>query len=194
MFCPRCGANQNEDLKFCNLCGANLNAVRQVVDTKETTRKFDWSDTWVAEMFLSGDAHKRRKLEIERERGLTPEVKRYNEIKAGVITASVGISLMIFLSVFMQGLIIGGKLPDDTVEILSRVWIAGVIPLFVGLALIINGVFVSKQIVEAAKRNALLEREVTPPLLRPADTTEFVRSPFSVTEESTKHLRGSGQG
>lgn len=55
MFCPRCGANQNEDLKFCNLCGANLQAVREVVDTKETTKKFDWSDTWVAEMFFSAD-------------------------------------------------------------------------------------------------------------------------------------------
>lgn len=193
MFCPRCGANQTEDLKFCNLCGANLNAVRQVVDTKETSKKFDWSDTWVAEMFLSGDAHERRKLEIERARGLTPEVKRYNEIKAGVITASVGISLMVFLLIFMQGLINGGKLPDDTVEILSRVWIAGVIPLFVGLALIINGVFVSKKIVEAAKRNVMPEREVNPPQLRSADTTEFVPSPFSVTEGTTKHLRGSGQ-
>lgn len=194
MFCPRCGANQSEDLKFCNLCGANLNAVRQVVDTKETTKKFDWSDTWVAEMFLSGDAHERRKLEIERARGLTPEVKRYNEIKAGVITASVGISLMLFLSVFMQGIINGGKLPNDTAEILSHVWFVGVIPLFVGLALIINGVFVSKKIVEAAKRSALPEREVNPPQLRSADTTEFVPSPFSVTEETTKHLRGSGQG
>jgi uncharacterized membrane protein YvbJ len=27
MFCPQCGANQSDDLKFCNLCGANLQAV-----------------------------------------------------------------------------------------------------------------------------------------------------------------------
>ena len=193
MFCPRCGANQNEDLKFCNLCGANLNAVRQVVDTKTVEKKFDWSDTWVAEMFLSGDAHERRKLEIERARGLTPEVKRYNEIKAGVITASVGISLMIFLAIFMQGLINGGKLPDDTAEILSRVWIAGVVPLFVGIALIVNGVFVSKKIVEAAKRTSLPDREVAPQLVRSADTNEFVPNRFSVTEGTTKHLRGSGE-
>ena len=193
MFCPRCGANQSEDLKFCNLCGANLNAVRQVVDTKTVEKKFDWSDTWVAEMFLSGDAHERRKLEIERARGLTPEVKRYNEIKAGVITASVGISLMIFLAIFMQGLINGGKLPEDTAEILSHVWIVGVIPLFVGIALIVNGVFVSKKIVEAAKQTSLPDREVTPQLIRSADTNEFVPNRFSVTEGTTKHLRGSSE-
>lgn len=191
MFCPRCGANQNEDLKFCNLCGANLQAVREVVDTKETTKKFEWSDTWVAEMFFSADEKKRRKLEQERLRGLTPEVKRYNEIKAGVITVSVGISLMLLLSVLMEGLIIGGKLPNDTIEILSRIWIVGVLPVLVGIALIINGVFVSKKIVEAEKRNVLPERETSSNLLRSADTTEFVARPFSVTEETTKHLRGS---
>jgi hypothetical protein len=193
MFCPRCGANQNDDLKFCNLCGANLNAVRQVVDAKQTPQKFDWSDTWVAEMFLSGDAHERRKLETERARGLTPEVKRYNEIKAGVITASVGIALMIFLNVFMQGIILGGKIPDDTAEILSRIWIAGVLPLFVGAALIVNGVLIGKKIVEASNRNVLPEKEVNPNLLRSPDTTEFVSPPSSVTEDTTKHLRDSRQ-
>jgi hypothetical protein len=191
MFCPRCGAKPSDDLKFCNLCGANLQAVREVVDTKETTKKFEWKDTWVAEMFLSADEQKRRKLEQERLRGLTPEVKRYNEIKAGVITVSVGISLMLLLAVLMQGLILGGKLPNNEIEILSRVWIVGALPLFVGIALIINGVFVSKKIVEAAKRNVLPEGEPSPNLLRPADTTEFVARPFSVTEETTKHLRGS---
>ncbi len=53
MFCPQCGASQDEELKFCKLCGANLYAVRQVVGTRETGEKFDWSKTWVAEMFLS---------------------------------------------------------------------------------------------------------------------------------------------
>lgn len=190
MFCPRCGATPNDDLKFCNLCGANLQAVRQVVDSKETPKKFDWQNTWVAEMFLSADEQKRRKLEQERLRGLTPELKRYNEIKAGVITVSVGISLMLLLFVLMEGLIRGGNLPNDTIEILSRVWIVGALPLFVGIALIINGVFVSKKIVEAAKRDVLPEREPSPNQLRPADT-EFVARPFSVTEETTKHLRGS---
>jgi hypothetical protein len=41
--------------------------------------------------------------EIERRQGITPEVKRYNEIKAGVIVSSAGIGLSIFLFIFMQG-------------------------------------------------------------------------------------------
>lgn len=198
MFCPRCGSSQSEELKFCKACGANLYAVRQVVDTRETGEKFDWSKTWVAEMFLSGEEGERRKAELERQRGITPEVKRYNEIKAGVITASVGVALAIFLYVFMGGIILGAKIPSDTAEILSRLWIAGVIPLFVGIALIVNGLFVSKKLVEIARRTGELgpspgQPDANPHSLRSGDTTEFFPSSFSVTEETTKHLQGSGE-
>lgn len=193
MFCPQCGSSQSEDLKFCKICGVNLHAVRQIVESKEVGKKFDWSETWVAEMFLSADAQKRRKFELERARGLTPEIKRYNEIKAGVITGSVGVALMIVLSVLMEGLISAGKFPDDTAEFMSRLWIAGLIPLFVGIALIINGVFVSKKIVEAANREALPARDPNSNLLYPQNTAEFVPKNLSVTEETTRHLRESGR-
>ena len=188
MFCPRCGANQIEDLKFCKTCGVNLHAVRELVENKEGGKKFDWSETWVAEMFLSAGAQERRKLELERARGITPEIKRYNEIKAGVITASGGLALMLVLFVLMAGIISGGKIPDDTAELLSRLWIAGVIPVFIGIALIINGVFVSRRIVEAANRKTLPVTDPTPQLRAP-DTAEFVPAPHSVTEETTRHLR-----
>src|SRR5918997_1633943 len=198
MFCPQCGSNQSDELKFCKLCGANLQAVRQAVATREGGEKMDWSKTWVAEMFMSGEESVRRKAELERLQGITPEVKRYGEIKAGVITASIGLAVAIFLLVFMRGLILSGKVSPDTAEILSRLWIAGVIPLFVGIALIFNGLFVSKKLVEISGRGQraepnTLERDPEPQTLRSADTTEFIPSNFSVTEETTKHLRNSGR-
>src|SRR5258705_10984477 len=125
----------------------------QVVTTREPEEKFDWSKTWVQEMFLSAEEKKRRKAEFELQRGITPEVRRYNEIKAGVIVGSVGLALSIFLFVFMGGLIASGKVTPDVAEILSRLWVAGVIPMFVGLALIINGTVVSKKLVELSKRD-----------------------------------------
>src|SRR4026209_1709108 len=160
MFCPKCGSTQGDQLKFCKSCGANLFAVRQVVDTRETAEGFDWSKTWVADMFM-------RKEELERQRGITPEMKRYNEIKAGIITGTVGIGIAIFLYVFMQGIIQSGEVTPSSAEILSRLWIAGVIPLFVGIALIINGLFVSKKLLGIARpasqnATASLEQEPNP--------------------------------
>jgi len=197
MFCPKCGSTQSDELKFCKSCGANLFAVRQVVDTRETAEGFDWSKTWVAEMFMSHKELKKRKEELERQRGVTPEMKRYNEIKAGVITGTVGIGIAIFLYVFMQGVIQSGNVTANSAEILSRLWIAGVLPLFVGIALMINGLWVSKKLVEIARRQSQNEpnslQEPNPQLLEPADKTEFIPSGFSVTEQTTKHLRSSGQ-
>jgi hypothetical protein len=196
MFCPRCGSNQSEELKFCKLCGANLFAVRQVVDTRKTDEKIDRSKPWFAEMALSDAESKRRKEELDHRRGITPEVTRYNEIKAGVITGSIGLALAIFLNVFMQGLILSGNVSPATAEILSRLWVVGVIPLFVGIALIINGVVVSKRLADVVKQAAQVgssypEKGTNPLALSSADTNEFIPSGFSVTEETTKHLRGA---
>jgi hypothetical protein len=201
MFCPQCGANQSEELKFCNLCGANLQAVRQAVLTRDAGEKFDWSKTWVAEMFLSEEERKRRAHQLEQERGETAEIKRYKEIKAGVIISCVGLGVAIFLFVFMRGIVLSGQNPPGDNEILSRIWIAGVIPILIGLGIIINGLFVSKKIVEVVKRESLSkadpaalsgqETDANPRLLNSADTTEFVSPNFSVTEDPTKHLTGS---
>jgi hypothetical protein len=146
-------------------------------------------------MFMSGGAAKRLRLEKERQAGITPTMKRYNEIKAGVITSSVGVGVSIFLFVFMQGLV--NVVGVEARQILPYLWVAGVIPFFVGLALIINGLVVSKKMVEVQelemKRTNALENELDQRALRPAEEGEFVPARFSVTEGTTRHLAGSEQ-
>jgi hypothetical protein len=145
----------------------------------------------VAEMFMSGQAHELRKREMERRLGITPEVKRYTEIKAGVITSSVGIGVSIFLYFLMHA--IAAQNPRDS-EVLTSVWLAGVIPFMVGLALIINGVVVSKKMVEVMEREReqkSLEEGPAPRGLRPADTNEFIPANYSVTDSTTRHLESS---
>jgi hypothetical protein len=194
MFCPQCGNKQGDELKFCNLCGANLFAVRQVVGTREADEKFDWSKTWVAEMFMSEAERKRRNEELERQRGVTPEIKRYNEIKAGVIVSSIGIAVTFVLWVIGMAIFRSGQNPPGDAEIIRSIWVIGVIPFMVGLALIINGLFVSKKIVELHKREQQpspadgLGRGAEQPALKSADTSEFIHTGFSVTEGTTKHL------
>lgn len=193
MICPRCASNQSDDIKFCTFCGANLQAVREALEVRESDKKPDWDNNWLSEMFKTGQLAEMRKLEMQRRLGLTPEVKRYNEIKAGVIASSVGVALAIFLFVFMQG--IAGNVPPEAARVITRLWIAGVIPFMVGLALIINGVVVSKKIVEAVKRDQkgtkTLDESATPRELRAADTSEFIPANMSVTDQTTRHLENS---
>jgi hypothetical protein len=194
MFCPRCGSQQDEELKFCKSCGANLFAVRQAVDTRQTDKDRDRNKPWFAEMAIHEAESKRRQQELDHQRGIAPEVNRYNEIKAGVITGSVGLAVAIFLYVFMQGLISSGHVSVSTAEILSRLWVAGLIPFLVGLALTINGALVSKKLAavvrQAAQPGSKIEEKETNPLeLRSADTTQFVPGNYSVTEDTTKHLK-----
>lgn len=191
MFCPKCGAGQNGELNFCKSCGANLQALRKI---EEQGEKFDWSKTWVAEMFLSEAERKRRNEELERQRGITPEVRRYNEIKGGVITASVGLGAMIFLRFFFEGVVMSGQIPAGEVHIVGRIWLAGIIPFLIGLGILFNGLFVSKKQVEAIRREmdseaALEGRREEARALRAADASEFAPPEFSVTDATTKHLR-----
>jgi hypothetical protein len=190
MLCPRCNSNQNDDIKFCTSCGANLQAVREALEAPDPAKKFEWGNTWVADMLMSGQAAEIRKLELERRMGITPEVKRYNEIKAGVIVSSIGIGLAVFLAIFMQG--VAGHVDPKDAEIITRIWVAGVIPFMVGVALIINGLVVSKRIVEAQERalreGKALSEGPSPRSLRPPDTNEFMPTDFSVTDGTTRHL------
>ena len=201
MVCPRCASNQTDNVKFCTFCGANLEAVREALALKDSDKKFNWNDTWVAEMFRSGEIAEQRKMEMERRLGITPEVKRYNEIKAGVIVSSVGVALTIFLHIFMEG--VARNVQPNEAEIITRLWVAGFIPFFIGLALIINGLVVSRKQVEIIererKRVSNLENgtpelnATTPRSLRPAETNEFIPTPFSVTDQTTRHLVNAEQ-
>jgi len=193
MFCPQCGSTQSDELKFCKSCGANLGNVKRALEAGEIPGKFDWNKTWIAEMLQSGEESVRRAKEIERLQGITPESKRRNEIKAGVITASVGAGVMTLLYFLMQGIILGGKVSPSDAEILSRIWIAGVIPLVVGLALIINGLYVSRMFAateksEQNRQAAELKEKGAGEYLPPADTSPFFAAGYSVTDETTQHL------
>lgn len=180
MFCPQCGSTQPDELNFCKACGANLQSVRTALVTGAPGGKddFDWKRTWLAEAMMT-------QAEKDRRRGLTPEMKRRRGIKAGIITASAGVSLSVVLSVLMEGIIISGRISDLAAEILSRVWIVGLIPLLIGLALIVNGVFISKKGEPETADSASPE----PSELPAANTNELPPAmPFSVTDSTTRHL------
>lgn len=178
MFCPGCSIQITDDTKFCKNCGANLRGVREAMTTRGD--QFDWSKTWVAEMFMSGE-------ERERRRGVTPEHKRLNEIKAGVITSLVGIGAMIFLRFFMEA--VANNEAGNDAEIIRRVWLAGVVPFLVGIGLLVNGIFLSKRQVK------LQTTPIVMPVSAPT-TKQLGEAPdtnASVVEHTTAHLPERGE-
>ncbi len=193
MFCPGCGLQTSDDLKFCRQCGASLLGVREAMASRSTGEKFDWSKTWWAELVYPPE-------ELERRRGVTPEEKRIkeekkriNEIKAGVITSLSGLGVMIFLYFFFD--VVAEKKTGTDAEILRRLWLTGVIPLLVGIGLMINGFFISRRLVKlkeqetqaaapASSAQAALPAKTTDQLV--ADAT--AQSGHSVTENTTAHL------
>jgi len=201
MFCPKCGSTQDDGLRFCKACGAHLAAVKQALATPDRSEGFEWKNTWVADMLMSSEQAVKRKAELDRLKGITPDSKRRNEIKAGMITGSIGLGLMIFLYIFMQGLILSGQTTPGDAQILSRLWIVGVIPVLIGVALVINGFYVSK-LFGGGDREPADQLDTASPsratgelaggdseYLGPAETTRFAATPFSVTDETTRHLQ-----
>jgi hypothetical protein len=181
MFCPGCGIQVSDDLKFCKQCGANLHGAREGMTSRPTGEKFDWSKTWVADMFLTEE-------ERERRRGVTAEEKRLNEIKAGVVTSFVGAGVMIFLRLFLE-IVAQQKDPGDA-AILRGVWMAGIIPFMVGLGIIFNGLFITRLIVKLKGEQS---RPAAAPFQShaalPAKTTNHLAvDAAGVSEDTTAHL------
>jgi hypothetical protein len=188
MFCPECGVQVRDDLKFCRQCGVNLHGAREGMRSRSAEWKFDWSKTWVADMFLTEE-------ERERRRGVTAEEKRLNEIKSGVITSFVGVGVMIFLRLFLE-VVARHKSPGDA-EILRSVWMTGIIPFMVGIGIIFNGLFLSRRIVKLKEQEAQKTAPAShAPAALPAKTTDQLvvdAAPLagaSVTEDPTAHLTG----
>jgi hypothetical protein len=195
MFCPSCGTETNDQTKFCTKCGVNLRNIKEaMVDDKKQKGSFhDLHNTeahgshwhpgwpWWAAMALS-------------ESKKSPEEKRIHEIKAGVITSCVGLSVTIFLVFMMDAVSIG--LDPKVIAILEAVPIAGIIPFLIGLGIIFNGLFLSKRLVDLKREEEQANKQPlfsavpeTAPVSRLSESYQTPVADFSVTESTTTKLR-----
>ena len=184
MFCPSCGTQTETGIKYCKKCGLALNRVRGVMNRGSATT--DYNDVWMQEKLDT----------IERKRKKSPEEKRYEELKGGVITTAIGVSVMVFLYFLMTA--IAHNEPHDA-EIVSKIWMAGLVPTFIGLALLFNGLFISPKIVALKRREALADQESATSWGSAIDTNALDAPPlnvlpaanfdYSVTEHTTARLK-----
>jgi hypothetical protein len=222
MFCPGCGFQVNDDLKYCRQCGANMHSVRDALSSRSGGEKFDLSKKWWAGMFYSPEDVERLSgiMPTPEEKRLREEKKRFNEIKGGVITGMVGVSVMIVFYFFFGAV---AKAADpQAAEIVSKLWMLGIIPTLIGAGLLINGFFISRRLAELSEQaaraalsaaRAPIAQSGAPPDARPkaipnaipnaiedvleAQTTNQLMvdaapaAGYSVTEDSTAHLLDS---
>jgi len=186
MYCPSCGIEASDQTKYCTKCGVNLRRVKGVLGKGGAVVK-QGDDL---EQFLLGE----RKARGEARKKKTPEEKRLEELKAGVITSSVGFGLMVFLNLLFDA--IASTIEGPEGNILRSLWAVGLIPFMIGLGIIFNGLFVSKRIVELKRQQELKDRQSplfsaqnTSPIARLVEPSQSPISDFSVTETTTTKLR-----
>src|SRR5262245_62783575 len=90
MFCPGCGLQINDDLKFCRQCGANLHGVRDAMSSRDTGVQLDRSKPWWAEMIYPSEELRRLRNLTAEEKLVSEEKKRLNEIRGWGMTVQGG--------------------------------------------------------------------------------------------------------
>ena len=186
MYCPGCGFQVNDDLKFCRQCGSNLRSVREAMTSGSTDEKFDSSKAWM------------ESLPVEARKRLvpTPEEKRLNEIKEGVLTIFTGIGAMIFLYFFFD---VVAKKAGDGADIIRSLWWLGIVLVLIGIGMVFNGLFISQRLVKPKERQTRPSLSKSPEpaaylIELPARTTDQLiadaASPvdYSGLEDPTAHL------
>ena len=189
MYCPSCGTEVSDQTKYCTKCGINLRRVKGVLGKGGAgVKKWDdWDPFWLEERRAMNEARRKK----------TPEVKRLEEIKAGVITSSVGFGLMVFLSLLFDA--VASTIEGPGGNILRSLWAVGLIPFMIGLGILFNGFFVSKRIVELKRQQEAKDQQSplfsapntldTSPVAQLVEPSQSPISDFSVTESTTTKLR-----
>ncbi|MEZ5428923.1 MAG: zinc ribbon domain-containing protein [Pyrinomonadaceae bacterium] len=196
MFCPSCGLQEIQSNQFCRACGTDLRRVRQTLEKPDsiTASAVSARDeigrafaSRINEMRSAKDIHILTEHALpEIERFLeSPEERRLRRIRAGSMVSFIGLGAALAFS------IISLMAHNEDLLILAA---AGVVTIFVGLALIFNGLIFSvpRKMLEENASEAEHQRQLdglnatTNDLLMPP---EAGREFSSVTEHTTRHLK-----
>jgi hypothetical protein len=200
MYCPTCGSEERQLSQFCRSCGTDLRSVRNSLEkldlvTASAVTARDRISSAIADKIReaqsASELHKVAEDVLpEIEKFLeSPEERRLRRIRAGVVTAFIGI-----------GAILGGMIASINDRDLLVMTIPGAVALFIGVAMILNGLLFTVMRKRLPERQEI-DRDLTgaaypAAVLHAADFTDLSHvsssdpglSAASVTEHTTKHL------
>ena len=204
MYCPSCGSEERQLSQFCRACGTDLRVVRNSLENPDAITQ---SAVSAREHIGMAVADKIRQMssakDLEKvaedilppfEKFLeSPEEKRLRRIRAGVITAAIGLGATIV--VFLMAL--------DKPDIFPFITPA-LITFLVGLGTVLNGLMftvprkklpgdphdaLSQKALDSGINRALYEAPAAGNLTN--ELLPAAKSPASVTEHTTHHLNTS---
>jgi len=204
MYCPSCGSEERQLSQFCRACGTDLRIVRNSLEnpdaiTQSAVSAREHIGMAVADKIRQMSSAKELKKVAEDilppfEKFLeSPEEKRLRRIRAGVVTAAIGLGATIITLLMAL----------DKVDIFPFVTPA-LVTFLVGLGVIINGLLftVPKKKLPGDSYDALAQNlldstatkqlyEAPPARNLTNELAPATKSPASITEHTTHHLNTS---
>jgi hypothetical protein len=204
MYCPSCGSEERQLSQFCRACGTDLRIVRNSLEypdaiTQSAVSAREHIGMAVADKIRQMSSAKELKKVAEDilppfEKFLeSPEEKRLRRIRAGVVTAAIGLGATIVT--FLMTL--------EKMDIFPFVTPA-LVTFLVGLGVIINGLLftVPKKKLPGDSYDALAQNlldstatkqlyEAPPARNLTNELAPATKSPASITEHTTHHLNTS---
>jgi len=200
MFCPDCGIEDKQSNQFCRACGSDLRRVRTALEAPDNITASAVSAREDIGRAIAARIRETRSAEElstvtedvlpEIEKFLeSHEEKRLRRMRTGIVLSSIGVGAAVGISlasIFMN---------DRDVIFLAGL---GIVLFFIGLGVLLNGVFLTVSRKELADRSSDADRQRTLDGL--ASDTSDLRLPdapaassfASVTENTTRHLEEKG--
>ena len=205
MYCPSCGSEERQLSQFCRACGTDLRIVRNSLENPDAVTQ---SAISAREHIGMAVADKIRQMSSAKELELvaedvlphfekfleSPEEKRLRRIRAGIITAAIGLGATIVLLIMAM----------DKLDLIPFITPA-LVTFLVGIGVIVNGLLftlprkelpgdaydaLSQKVLDSGANRIPYEAPAPGQLTNELPTVPRLQA-ASVTEHTTHHLKTS---
>ena len=203
MYCPSCGSEERQLSQFCRACGTDLRIVRNSLESPDSVTQSAISaretiGMAVADKIRQMSSAKELKKVAEDvlphfEKFLeSPEEKRLRRIRAGIITAAIGLGATFVLFIMAM----------DKIDLIPLITPA-LVTFLVGIGVIVNGLLftvprkelpgdaydaLSQKVLDSGMNRIPYEVPAPGQLTNELPTAPRIQAP-SITEHTTHHLK-----